>query len=123
MNFSVRSSRRRSARVAQDLFQPLFADLAVQRAVVLGNERWRDEDSEIGGAAPAGSPMTPSGESFRFDVPFREAKEEAVSRWERDYLSQLLEANLGNLSRAARQVQMDWNYLRELLRKHGIDRE
>jgi DNA-binding NtrC family response regulator len=91
---------------------------AVQRAVVLGNERWRDEDAELGGAPVARE----SADTFRFDVPFREAKEEAVSHWERDYLATLLEANLGNLSRAARQVQMDRNYLRELLRKHGIDR-
>jgi DNA-binding NtrC family response regulator len=51
---------------------------------------------------------------------FREAKERAVAAWERDYVRELIARHDGNLSRAARDVRMDRNHLRELLRRHRI---
>jgi DNA-binding NtrC family response regulator len=55
-----------------------------------------------------------------FSISFRDAKEEAVARFERRYLRELLEAHQGNLSRAARTVRMDRNHLRDLARRHDI---
>ncbi len=55
-------------------------------------------------------------------VPFRVAKEQALAKWERVYLAELLAHHRGNVSAAARTAQMDRNYLRELIRRHGIGR-
>ena len=53
-------------------------------------------------------------------VPFRQAKENLVSAWERDYVSGLLERNGGNVTLAARQAGMDRVYLHRLMKKHGF---
>ena len=43
-----------------------------------------------------------------------------MARWERTYLTALVRANGGNLSRAARAARMDRSHLRELLPRHGV---
>jgi DNA-binding NtrC family response regulator len=55
-----------------------------------------------------------------FTQPFRVAKESAVERWERRYLTALMKHVQGNISRAARLVQVDRGHLRDLLRRHQI---
>jgi two-component system response regulator GlrR len=96
---------------------------AVERAVLLGTF---DDDPDLmtptlhltpppadardsGPPAAAGAEPRPS---------FREVKEAAVARWERDYLSQLMRDAGGNLSRAARLARIDRGHLRDLLRHH-----
>ncbi|WP_437760630.1 sigma 54-interacting transcriptional regulator [Sorangium sp. So ce1389] len=95
----------------------------VERAVLLGDPSlWREGPR---GACPAdpgdgrddGEEGLGPGEA---SLPFREGKEQVVARWERAYLRTLIRTNEGNLSRAARAARMDRNYLRELLRRHGI---
>jgi DNA-binding NtrC family response regulator len=49
---------------------------------------------------------------------FRDAKERAMTRWERWYVAQLLEHTHGNLSEAARIAHSDRGHLRKLARKH-----
>jgi DNA-binding NtrC family response regulator len=80
---------------------------AVERAVLLGEAA---DGDDLLAAEPA----------CDFSVSFRDAKEEAVARFERRYLRELLEAHQGNLSRAARTVRMDRNHLRDLARRHDI---
>jgi two-component system, NtrC family, response regulator GlrR len=53
-------------------------------------------------------------------VPFRTAKTRASSLWERRYLSELLIANDGNVSAAARAGKMNRSHLSELLHRHGL---
>ncbi|WP_224372762.1 sigma 54-interacting transcriptional regulator [Hyalangium versicolor] len=55
------------------------------------------------------------------DLPFKEAKEQLIEGFERDYLKNLLERCEGNISRASREADIDRVYLRKLLRKHGLD--
>ena len=43
-----------------------------------------------------------------------------ISSFERSYLSQLLEAAGGNMSKAARMAGMDRMYLHRLVQKHGL---
>lgn len=64
-----------------------------------------------GEASPAG--MAP-------DKPFKEAKSALVDQFEREYLAQLLERNGGNISRAAREADIERAYLQRLIRKHGL---
>jgi len=54
-------------------------------------------------------------------TPYRELKEQLVSRFEREYVRQLLTAAQGRVTRAARHGRMDRKSLWSLLRKHGID--
>jgi DNA-binding NtrC family response regulator len=54
------------------------------------------------------------------DTPYRVAKQQCVDQFERQFLTRLIEHFGGNLSAAARAAHTDRNYLRELLRKHGI---
>ncbi|WP_233583483.1 sigma 54-interacting transcriptional regulator [Corallococcus sp. CA053C] len=55
------------------------------------------------------------------DLPFKEAKEHLIEGFERDYLKNLIERCEGNISRAAREADIDRVYLRKLLRKHDLD--
>ncbi|HEV7554869.1 MAG TPA: sigma 54-interacting transcriptional regulator [Kofleriaceae bacterium] len=60
--------------------------------------------------------------SARFDdtLSFREAKERAVTTWERWYVQELLARHAGNLTQAARAARMDRAHLRELLQRRGV---
>jgi DNA-binding NtrC family response regulator len=80
---------------------------AVERVVLLG-------DGIDGDDAVSVEPTSD------FSVSFRDAKEEAIARFERRYLRELLAAHQGNLSRAARAVRMDRNHLRDLARRHEV---
>jgi transcriptional regulator with GAF, ATPase, and Fis domain len=53
-------------------------------------------------------------------VSFRVAKNLAAADWERRYLSELLPAHDGNVSRAARAAKMNRSHLSELVRRHGL---
>jgi DNA-binding NtrC family response regulator len=52
--------------------------------------------------------------------PYREARAEAIARFEQGYLGCLIEECGGNASEAARRARMDRPYLLALLRKHGL---
>jgi transcriptional regulator with GAF, ATPase, and Fis domain len=54
------------------------------------------------------------------DVPFRIAKEAAISTFERAYLGPLLERCNGNVSQASRAAKMDRMYLHQLAQKYGF---
>ncbi len=52
--------------------------------------------------------------------PYNEARTQVLASFERIYLRQLYDRCEGNVSKAARQAQMDRSYLISLLRKHNI---
>ncbi|MBI2374612.1 MAG: sigma 54-interacting transcriptional regulator [Deltaproteobacteria bacterium] len=52
--------------------------------------------------------------------PFKEAKEALVSRFEREYLRQLLQRTKGNMAKAAREAGIDRKYLYMLQKKYGL---
>jgi DNA-binding NtrC family response regulator len=59
--------------------------------------------------------------AFEPTLTFREQKERAIERFEEAYLHWLLERAGGNISRGAREADMDRKYLHKLLRRYGID--
>jgi DNA-binding NtrC family response regulator len=94
----------------------------IERALALGSDPGHlvaplgDHPLTIGGArAPA--------ESFAFQagVSFRDHKERWNEQFERRYLEWLLKRADGNISKAARDADMDRKYLHKLLKKYGID--
>jgi len=65
------------------------------------------------GRAPAGVPFDPA-------LSYRENKERWNDQFERQFLTWLLERAEGNISRAAREADMDRKYLHKLIKKHGL---
>ncbi|MCO4772377.1 MAG: sigma 54-dependent Fis family transcriptional regulator [Deltaproteobacteria bacterium] len=55
-----------------------------------------------------------------FGLPYKEAKEAAVSAFEREYLKAALARNGANLSKTARDVGLTRHHLRKLLRQHRL---
>lgn len=55
------------------------------------------------------------------DKPFKEAKEEWLSSFERDYIFSLLKRNSFNISHAAREADIDRKYFRKLMKKYNIE--
>jgi DNA-binding NtrC family response regulator len=62
-----------------------------------------------------------SGMAAPADLPFKQAKNLLVGDFERDYIVKLLERNGGNISRAAREAQIERAYLQRLVRKHEVN--
>ena len=54
------------------------------------------------------------------DKSFKDAKEEWVSSFERDYIASLLKKNNMNISHAAREADIDRKYFRKLMKKYEI---
>jgi DNA-binding NtrC family response regulator len=54
-------------------------------------------------------------------MPFKLAKNQLVDHFEKDYIVKLLERNQGNISRAAREAQIERAYLQRLVRKHDLN--
>ena len=78
----------------------------VQRAVILSQDAFlRPEDLELGEAAPS-APVT-----------LQDARDQA----ERRLLEEALTRNAGNITRAARDIDVSRPTFHDLLRKHGID--
>jgi len=67
----------------------------------------------------AGGTVMPLGMSKTF----KEAKEEWVSTFERDYISNLLRRNDANISHAAKEAEIDRKYFRKLMKKYKLDSE
>jgi DNA-binding NtrC family response regulator len=58
--------------------------------------------------------------SFKADRPFHEAKDEIVNRFEREYLTDLVQRANGNLSQAARIAGLERKFLYKLLERAGL---
>ncbi len=55
-------------------------------------------------------------------MPFKDAKDQLIDAFEREYLLDLLERHSGNVSRAARAAHMDRKSITRLMKKHEIKR-
>ncbi len=58
--------------------------------------------------------------AFDLDRPFKEAKEELIDTFEREYLQRLLDRSDGRVAPAAREAGLNRKYFYDLLRKHGL---
>ena len=62
----------------------------------------------------------PETETARADRPFHEAKDEVIAKFEREYLSDLVQRAQGNLSQAARIAGLERKFLYKLLERAGL---
>jgi len=88
----------------------------VERSVVLQSANMTLRRGAGGQQVTQGGPAN----GIDLSVPFRLAKDAVIDSFERSYLSQLLEAAGGNMSKAARMAGMDRMYLHRLVQKHGL---
>ncbi|MEB2310812.1 MAG: sigma 54-interacting transcriptional regulator [Sorangiineae bacterium] len=86
----------------------------VERTVVL------DQAAPASTRRPSEAPPAAAASQLTPDVPFKVAKEQVVSAFERRYLEALLSAADGNISRAARLAKMDRMYLYRLLQRYEL---
>jgi DNA-binding NtrC family response regulator len=92
------------------------------RTVVLRTRRAGTLGTPAGAAGSRGGPDRTQEEFLTFDadLPFREQKERWSDEFEKRYLIWLIARSEGNISKAARDADMDRKYLHKLLKKHGI---
>jgi DNA-binding NtrC family response regulator len=67
------------------------------------------------------SPPPPLARTADVNGTFKDAKEQWVASFERDYIEELLKRNSGNISHAAREAEIDRKYFRKLMKKYGIE--
>ncbi|MGI9037220.1 MAG: sigma-54-dependent transcriptional regulator [Gemmatimonadota bacterium] len=97
----------------------------IENLVVLSDpeeEIQPDRLTILGGESSSTNPITglPSVDG---NMPFHDAKQEIIDRFEREYLSQLVARTEGNMSEAARQAGIDRTTLYRLMDKHNLARE
>jgi transcriptional regulator of acetoin/glycerol metabolism len=59
--------------------------------------------------------------SFSADQPFHEAKNDAITVFEKEYLRDLLNRHNGNISHAARTAGIDRKTIHRMLTKYDLD--
>lgn len=72
-------------------------------------------------AAAQASPL-PGSDADASALSFKDAKDQLIDAFERQYLMDLLERNDGNVSKAARAADMDRKTITRLMKKHSITR-
>ena len=91
----------------------------IERALALGADPGMLV-APLGNEGPAKSAQLRDGVEFEPGVSFRDTKEKWNELFERRYLTWLITRAEGNISKAARDADMDRKYLHKLLRKYGI---
>jgi transcriptional regulator with GAF, ATPase, and Fis domain len=81
----------------------------------------------IDGSPPVHYASDGSGKEAQFiaatstNLPFKDAKEELLNKFERDYLVELLKRNNLNISQAAREAKLDRKHIRNLMKKYKLN--
>ncbi|MFZ2446182.1 MAG: sigma-54 dependent transcriptional regulator [Syntrophobacteraceae bacterium] len=96
----------------------------IERGVIMTSGEYLDV-ADLGMPAPqhpAGpgiAPLETAGDIF--DLPFKEAKDKLVERFQTEYISKVLTRNEGNVSQAARESGLKRQYLHRLMRETSIE--
>jgi DNA-binding NtrC family response regulator len=96
----------------------------VERWAVLGAHAAPGETSPLGGEGTAPPQAAGSASSHPFadliDLPYHEAKEALVERYDRAFTENILEKSAGNVSKAARDAGIDRRHLQRLMARFGV---
>ena len=79
--------------------------------------------SRAGRTTPSSSPAASPTHETDATVPFKDAKDQLINAFERQYLVDLLDRYDGNVSKAARAADMDRKSITRLMKKHTITRD
>lgn len=93
---------------------------AIEHAVSMsttGTLELRDLPEKVRSVGKASYPPTPT------DLPFHEAKEQVVQRFEREYLERLIRRHGGNISRAAEAAGLNRKTIYRMLEEHNLSKE
>ena len=119
---AVEAMRRGAYDYLEKPFDPDDVSLVVARALERSRDR-RESDRVTGSdALDATATAEPTGRDLTA-LSYREALADARDRGSRDYLTALLSAFGGNVSRAAAKAGLERESLHRLLRRHGIRAE
>jgi transcriptional regulator with GAF, ATPase, and Fis domain len=92
----------------------------VERRIALGTEMLADVEQDI--SPRTGVEGASAAPEVSIEVPFKQAKESVVTRFERAYLEALLAWSGGNVTRASKKARLDRIYLHRLLQRYGLRR-
>jgi len=92
----------------------------VERTVILGSAAVPGDRGSSSAPPPEAENRSTDETEIDLGVPLRVAKEQLVASFERRYLTALLAAADGNVSRAARQAKVDRMHLYRLLQRYGL---
>lgn len=79
--------------------------------------------SRAGLPTPSSSPAVSPSQETDATLPFKDAKDQLINAFERQYLVDLLDRYDGNVSKAARAADMDRKSITRLMKKHTITRD
>ncbi len=83
-------------------------------------EAMRVASQRVASTMAADTPELGVAHSAMAELPFKDAKDQIIEAFERQYLVDLIERHDGNISRAARAADMDRKSISRLLKKHDI---
>ena len=99
---------------------------AVAVALALSDGGAIDVGAHLGTLSSASAsippPPPPSSSNGARSVLFRDAKQDALARFERDYFSRLVQETNGNISEIARRAGIERAHVRMYLRRHGLSK-
>jgi two-component system response regulator GlrR len=88
---------------------------AIEQALAVGEVN--GPGSTLDENAPVSTPVTPQ------TLDYKQARDEVLSAFEREFVTHLLRTFDGNISKAAREAGVDRAYLHRLIKRHGLEVE
>ena len=95
-------------------------NVVIRSILFAPDEEIRPEDAGICATGRAQQPIASAG---LFKLPYRDAKEEVLVQFHREYIGRLLAASQGNVSQAARDCGLERQALQQLMRRYAIRSE
>lgn len=98
----------------------------IERGIILGTGPSLESmdlemPSHTSAEMPEGMPEVIETSEELFSMPFKEAKDKLIERFQTEYISKVLSRNEGNVSQAARESGLKRQYLHRLMRETSID--
>jgi DNA-binding NtrC family response regulator len=95
-------------------------NVLVQGILYCGNDEIRRRDIPVSETGPDACPDTCLDAQI-MDLPYKEAKETMLTRFNHDYVGALLSMTQGNITQAARRCGLDRQALQQIMKRFAID--
>jgi DNA-binding NtrC family response regulator len=95
----------------------------IERGVILEKTGALTKETVARCLQPGDSAAAGSFNYFIYEnMPFRTAKQDLLDRFEREYISRLLDKHKGNITTAAREAELDYKNFFEKMKRHGLSK-